>query len=389
MKKRFYRTSRKRKYYNYSTPQPPPPTLISLGISSLTPPYHLINGLSYTHEILEGIELLLDKSGEPPFRAESQECDISLINHLGDDQLMEIADAFKAKRNRRIQILNSPDARSLELKILELKRNLFDELQNLKKFYSDYAVHRKRKMSKFYKFWQENFSRVKWIRIKNIEDAKRELFGTFFGREKDGLYSEYAYMTSYTFQRKDALFDEIRDRSVIALTQYQKALSLYFDLFSEISADIRADNFLSTFISGDISLSIRRSSIKNLSSRIKNLDYLRSRNQQIKLIQDRLKCGDMHFGGNTYLYYIRVNYGKRKKPFYKIGITSRSIKERYPGSEYSKISKVLFCEKVVDAEAIEKQIKILFEDHSIPLDFFRNSDGKTEFFDQDVLQLDH
>jgi hypothetical protein len=178
--------------------------------------------------------LLLEKSGEPPFRAESQECDISLINHLGDDQLMEIADAFKAKRNRRIQILNSPDARSLELKILELKRNLFDELQNLKKFYSDYAVHRKRKMSKFYKFWQENFSGVKWIRIKNIEDAKRELFGTFFGREKDGLYSEYAYMTSYTFQRKDALFDEIRDRSLIALTQYQKALSLYFDLFSEM-----------------------------------------------------------------------------------------------------------------------------------------------------------
>jgi len=84
------------------------------------------------------------------------------------------------------------------------------------------------------------------------------------------------------------------------------------------------------------------------------------------------------------LYYFRFIY--KGKKYYKIGITSRTLRERY-GQEYSKIDKILYDERIDGAMKAEKEIKIKYKNDIFSLAYF-NKGGHTEIFDKDVLKLD-
>jgi len=84
------------------------------------------------------------------------------------------------------------------------------------------------------------------------------------------------------------------------------------------------------------------------------------------------------------LYYFRFIF--KNKVYYKLGITSQTLKERY-GSEYKKIDKILYDEKIDSAIKIEKELKNQYKDDIFPLKYF-NDGGHTEIFDKDILNLD-
>jgi len=84
------------------------------------------------------------------------------------------------------------------------------------------------------------------------------------------------------------------------------------------------------------------------------------------------------------LYYFRFIF--KNKKYYKLGITSQTLKERY-GSNYKKIDKVLYDEKIDNAIKIEKDLKKRFSNEIFPLKYF-NDGGHTEIFDSDILDLD-
>ncbi|MCK9477481.1 MAG: hypothetical protein M0R46_16310 [Candidatus Muirbacterium halophilum] len=84
------------------------------------------------------------------------------------------------------------------------------------------------------------------------------------------------------------------------------------------------------------------------------------------------------------LYYFK--FILNGKPYYKLGITSQTLKERY-GKEYVKIDKILYNEKIDNAIKIEKKLKEEYKDNIHPLKYFNDS-GHTEIFDKDILELD-
>lgn len=83
-------------------------------------------------------------------------------------------------------------------------------------------------------------------------------------------------------------------------------------------------------------------------------------------------------------YYFKFIF--KEKTFYKIGITSQTLKERY-GSDYSKIDKILYDKKIDGAIQTEKRLKEQFKDDIYPLAYL-NGGGHTETFDRDILELD-
>ncbi|PLY08351.1 MAG: hypothetical protein C0625_01830 [Arcobacter sp.] len=85
------------------------------------------------------------------------------------------------------------------------------------------------------------------------------------------------------------------------------------------------------------------------------------------------------------LYYFRFIF--KGQTFYKIGITSQTLKNRY-SSEYSKIDKVLYDEKIDEAIKVEKDLKKRFKADIFPLAYL-NGGGHTETFDRDILGLDN
>lgn len=84
------------------------------------------------------------------------------------------------------------------------------------------------------------------------------------------------------------------------------------------------------------------------------------------------------------LYYFRFIF--KNNVYYKLGITSQTLKERY-GSEYNKIDKILYNEKIDGAIKIERELKLKYKDDIFPLKYF-NDGGHTEIFDKDILNLD-
>jgi len=84
------------------------------------------------------------------------------------------------------------------------------------------------------------------------------------------------------------------------------------------------------------------------------------------------------------LYYFRFIF--KNKIYYKLGITSQTLKDRY-GSEYNKIDKILYNEKIDSAIRIERELKNKYKDDIFPLKYFNDS-GHTEIFDRDILNLD-
>lgn len=85
------------------------------------------------------------------------------------------------------------------------------------------------------------------------------------------------------------------------------------------------------------------------------------------------------------LYYFRFTF--KNKKYYKIGITSQTLKDRY-GNEYKKIEKILYDKKIDSAIRIEKELKEKFKGDIFPLAFLNNG-GHTETFDKDILKLDN
>ena len=85
------------------------------------------------------------------------------------------------------------------------------------------------------------------------------------------------------------------------------------------------------------------------------------------------------------LYYFRFKF--KDKIYYKLGITSQTLKKRY-GSEYYKIDKVLYDEKIDSAIKTEQELKLKYKDDIFPLKYFNDS-GHTEIFDRDILDLDN
>lgn len=84
------------------------------------------------------------------------------------------------------------------------------------------------------------------------------------------------------------------------------------------------------------------------------------------------------------LYYFRFKF--KNNIYYKLGITSQTLKERY-GSDYKKIDKILYNEKINSAIKIERELKFKYKDDIFPLKYF-NDGGHTEIFDKDILNLD-
>lgn len=84
-------------------------------------------------------------------------------------------------------------------------------------------------------------------------------------------------------------------------------------------------------------------------------------------------------------YYFRFIF--KGIPYYKIGITSQSLKDRYK-KDYKKIEKILYNEKIDGAMKIEKELKERFKESIFPLAYL-NGGGHTEIFDRDILELDY
>jgi len=84
------------------------------------------------------------------------------------------------------------------------------------------------------------------------------------------------------------------------------------------------------------------------------------------------------------LYYFSFIF--KDKKYYKLGITSQTLKERY-GKDFKKIEKLFYNEKIDGAIKIEKELKHKFKDDVFPLKYF-NEGGHTEIFDKDILELD-
>ena len=99
-----------------------------------------------------------------------------------------------------------------------------------------------------------------------------------------------------------------------------------------------------------------------------------------KIIDDFVK----NKNADNRLYYFRFIF--KNKKYYKLGITSQTLRERY-GSDFKKIDRILYDEKIDNAIKIEKDLKSRFSNEIFPLIYF-NDGGHTEIFDSDILNLD-
>ena len=104
-------------------------------------------------------------------------------------------------------------------------------------------------------------------------------------------------------------------------------------------------------------------------------------------------CFDGSFGFNDemegYFYYLRVNTSHGK--LYKIGITNRSIEERYPykvDRDNITTLRVLKFEKGSDARQLERYYLNLFKDFKYTGEPILKSGGNTEVMTKDILCLD-
>jgi len=128
-------------------------------------------------------------------------------------------------------------------------------------------------------------------------------------------------------------------------------------------------------------LQILRSELENLKSAIeyeKNLLRLKNRI-------------NFKIGGKTNLYYFRFGYMGHK--YYKIGVTIRTVNERYKnfdGSDYKPIEKIFFDTNIREAKRIERLIKHVFKDKQAnDKSILSVKGGYSEVFVSDVLNLDN
>jgi hypothetical protein len=104
------------------------------------------------------------------------------------------------------------------------------------------------------------------------------------------------------------------------------------------------------------------------------------------------KCLHAHSGFSferpAWLYYLRIV--DNSDMFYKIGITNRSVAERFSKHDLEKISilNTLYYTHGRDAYEHEQQLLRDFERYRYKGDTILNSSGSTEMFTRDVLFLD-
>lgn len=85
------------------------------------------------------------------------------------------------------------------------------------------------------------------------------------------------------------------------------------------------------------------------------------------------------------LYYLRVDDGG--ETYYKIGITNRTVAERFAGKDLEKITIIFqkLFQKGSEARAAEKKILSQFAHHLAGVDGVLKSGGNTELFSHDIL----
>ena len=122
---------------------------------------------------------------------------------------------------------------------------------------------------------------------------------------------------------------------------------------------------------------------KRLEENSKSVDF-ENKKQNVKSTNIFINNFVKNNNADNRLYYFSFRF--RNKKYYKIGITSQTLKKRY-GKDYEKIEKILYDEKIDGAMRIEKEIKEKYKDYIFPLAYL-NGGGHTETFDKDILQLD-
>jgi len=131
----------------------------------------------------------------------------------------------------------------------------------------------------------------------------------------------------------------------------------------------------------------RRTILKSLGT---NLNYFMmsekviDRTQKIEKSLDVLENFNPVEGGETTLYYLRLLF--RGVRYYKIGVTLKSVNERYSPKDFQFIDKVLYEKKLTHANTIEQKIKTKYRSNIFPLAIL--SSGHSEVFDRDILDLD-
>lgn len=147
---------------------------------------------------------------------------------------------------------------------------------------------------------------------------------------------------------------------------------------------------LKSAITGNTTKNIMRSlkdDVKFAEIRVKKAEDNLKRIEEIK----QSKCSNIlddfnpEEGGETILYYLRLNFRGRK--YYKIGVTLNSVKERYSNKDFEIIEKILYEKRLTFANTIEQQIIKKFKDKIFPLSIL--SSGESEIFDEDILKLDN
>jgi hypothetical protein len=361
-----------------------------IGIERLSIPYFLDHAKDYSFSVLRDIESAINIFSGPLELESHPLISQEEIEQLKEDTIRNIYSHHQKRRITRISLLNGANCRDREKLMMSFVCFLKRESGILESLYSDFSVTRESELNKTIREFKSFFGGINVIRVKPFRYVHHQIFAN----SKIPIIptkeiKDYSYVDAAIYSKFECKIKEINEKSSATIKNLNSILEDYLTAFKDHRKDIRSDHFLKIDISGAGIRLLDESSFRRIKERLDIIEKNEKNNEIIKFLRFKTNSNVVKLGGNTFLYYIRVNYGARKKPFYKIGITSRTLKERYPRSDYDKISKILFCERVENAAEIEKIIIKMFCEHAIPLDFFRDAQGKTEFFDYDVLGLDH
>jgi hypothetical protein len=369
-------------------------------------PYLLPYGKKYTNEFIISLESDLNACDRQNslfgFEINSkknnfEEISQTEINNLESESINWIIENFNSKRKLRIELLNSHRSREIEYEIIDIENKINNYLDE---FLSKYKLNIKPKQIKFSsitKLFSKFQNKNPLKKCKCLWQIK-ELIMKDSGM---GISCEMHDFESFYLQESDLIFWQsiIEDYQNKIFTQASRRRNLvneYMEIFGCLSKDPRDDNYLDLNLNKLGNRKINKSQLStikeiflvNENKRIEN----ELKNQIEKFKINRIKMAvnrdKLVMGGDTILYYLRLIYPGREKPLYKIGITRRSVEERYPGEEFKKINKVLFSEFILEAKEIESDIKKIYSIHALPAAIFKDNSGKTEFFDVDILGID-
>jgi hypothetical protein len=362
--------------------------LLKNSIKSIHPPYLLDSKYRYDFYLLSEISRLIKELRIEVFEEKYHLVSFSEMDKMDDQKILNIADSFMALPTKRLDIFNAEEMRLIEKNMILLHNSIMHKSEEFDRYIKNLAVERSEPFNENWRDIKATLFGIKWKKIQNIGQLKCEIFGVF--SDVPSFHNEYGhtYLKKENFDDAEHFLNNSRDTVKFLIRKFDDLKLLYLSNFKILECDPLSGDRIVIDIIGSQKRLFTSESLKYVDARAKKIRDERNRAGLINLFRNNLPGRKIEIGGDVYLYYIRVKYKNREKYFYKIGITQRKLQERYPGKEYQKISKVLFFDRVINAPEIESAIKLQFVNHSIPLDFFRSADGKTEFFDIDVLGLD-